>query len=81
MAGGGSDGSGTLLYMAPERFENQIADRRSDLYSVGIMAYQLLTGGFPFEATDDAAIERWHKSGDRTLRIGSSKPLWQVQLS
>lgn len=40
--------SGTLLYMAPELFQNQQPTPKSDLYAVGVLAYQLFTGRTPF---------------------------------
>ncbi len=40
--------SGTLAYMAPEILEGQSATPASDLYAVGIMAYQLLANQYPF---------------------------------
>ncbi|MCA9522529.1 MAG: sigma 54-interacting transcriptional regulator [Myxococcales bacterium] len=40
--------SGTLLYMAPELFQNQMPTPMSDLYAVGVLAYQLFTGRTPF---------------------------------
>jgi serine/threonine protein kinase len=39
---------GTIQYMAPERLKNEAFDGRSDIFSVGIMMYQLLTGQLPF---------------------------------
>ena len=45
---------GTLQYMAPERLKNEAFDGRSDIFSVGIMMYQLLTGQLPF--TGDYSI-------------------------
>ena len=45
---------GTPAYMSPEQVLCQEVDGRSDLYSVGVMFYRLLTGKLPFEA--DTAI-------------------------
>ncbi len=45
---------GTLQYMAPERLKNEAFDGRSDIFSVGVMMFQLLTGELPF--TGDYSI-------------------------
>ncbi|WP_212626250.1 AAA family ATPase [Pseudomonas sp. PP3] len=46
--------AGTLAYMAPEQTGrmNRSIDSRSDLYSLGVMFYQMLTGSLPFAASD-----------------------------
>ena len=45
---------GTIAYLPPERFLSRPADPRSDLYSVGIVMYELFTGTVPFRNdTDD----------------------------
>jgi serine/threonine protein kinase len=46
---------GKLAYMAPEQMEGRELDRRTDLFSFGIIAYQLLSGKHPFERGSEAA--------------------------
>lgn len=47
---------GSLYYIAPERFQGQEADGRSDIFSTGVMLYQFLTDGvLPWDAGDDTA--------------------------
>ena len=42
---------GTPSYMSPEQIQGQTIDRRTDIFSAGILFYQLLTGQKPFEGT------------------------------
>lgn len=55
---GGLGAVGTPNYMAPERFLGRQADSRSDLFSAGVILFQLLTGAKPFIASSIPELMR-----------------------
>lgn len=59
-APGSSGVSGTPAYMSPEQIQALPLDGRSDLYSVGVLLFQLLCGRVPFQGTDAVVTCRAH---------------------
>jgi len=49
---------GTPYYMAPEQFDGQPADERSDVYSAAVIVYEVLTGRRPFEGQGAALMKQ-----------------------
>ena len=54
---------GTIHFMAPEQFNRQPLDMRTDLYALGCILYYGLAGMLPFQGDDPAAIMKAHLQG------------------
>jgi len=55
---------GTIYYMAPEQIQGEPVDERTDIYALGITAYEMITGRRPFPEDDLAALMDLHLKED-----------------
>lgn len=68
---------GTPLYVAPELIRQQAASPASDLYSFGVIAYELLAGKPPFEGST-AEVLTGHLHEEPPAPAGVHLPVWQA---
>ena len=75
--------AGTLAYMAPEQTGrmNRSIDSRSDLYSLGVTFYQMLTGGLPFTAADPMEWVHCHIARKPTPPASDRVPAFPAPIS
>jgi serine/threonine protein kinase len=55
---------GTIEYMPPERIQGGQADNRSDIYSMGILLFEVLAGRLPYTNTTEYELMKWHLEGE-----------------
>lgn len=63
-------------YMSPEQARGEPVDGRADLYSLGVLTWELLTGELPYEAEDPLALALMHAQ-DPIPRLPPDKAHWQ----
>ncbi len=69
---------GTAAYMAPEQCKAQTIDPRTDLYALGVVLFELLTGKKPFQAPSSVEMFRMHleQKPPRASSVVLDVPVW-----
>ncbi len=68
---GGGKAMGSVHYISPEQAKGDETDRKSDLYSVGVMMYEMLSGKLPFDADDVVAVAMKQITDEPPLPAGA----------
>ncbi len=68
--------AGTLYYAAPEQIlETKDVDHRADIYSLGVVLYEMLSGGLPVKSREFAQLPRASSRATSTRWMGSANRL------
>ncbi len=74
---------GSVHYISPEQARGDITDDKTDLYSAGVVLYEMLTGKVPFESESSVSVALMHLQNDakRPREINSNIPVGLEQIT
>lgn len=74
---------GSVHYVSPEQAQGEYTDEKSDIYSVGIVLYEMLTGKPPFEggSDEDIALMHIHRDPVKPSTLNAAIPVGMEQIT
>jgi tetratricopeptide (TPR) repeat protein/tRNA A-37 threonylcarbamoyl transferase component Bud32 len=69
---------GTLRYMAPEQLEGRAVEARSDVYSLGVVLYELLTSKLPYSSDEPNIVRKEIVAGVQSKHLNMPNELQQI---
>lgn len=69
---------GTKKYMAPEQWDNQPVSPQTDVYALAIIAYEMLTGVFPYDASSHARLLTQHMNDELPSHDGLPEEILRI---
>ncbi len=78
-----SSAIGSVHYVSPEQAKGEYTDGRSDIYSVGVVLYEMLTGRVPFDGENDSSVARMQlmQEAERPSKLNPSIPIGLEQIT
>ena len=70
----GGDFAGTPVYLAPEVFAGRARSKASDIYSLGVLLYYLVSGSYPVDGRTGTEIGRHHSEGTSRRPLRDARP-------
>lgn len=71
-----TQGAGTVNYTAPEVLRGEPANNQADIYSLGVITYEMLTGRLPHGASGGASFARWARPYQAARLHRENLPAW-----